>query len=121
MNMRQFLEKKVIVDPERVLLHFQDQEISYTHFNSKINGVAQGLLDIGMKKGDRVGLMLANCAEFLYCWFRCSKIGAVMVPINTAFKAEETKYILSHSEAGTLIMDYSLWEVVKDIRRERQR
>jgi len=118
MNMRQFLEKKVIVDPERVLLHFEDQEISYTHFNSKVNGVAQGLLDIGVKKGDRVGLMLSNCPEFLYCWFGCNKIGAIMVPINTAFKADETKYILNHSEAGTLIVEYSLWKAIQDIRRE---
>jgi len=115
MNMRQFLEKKVIVDPERVLLHFQDREISYTHFNSKVSGVAQGLLDIGVKKGDRVGLMLSNCPEFLYCWFGCNKIGAVMVPINTAFKADETKYILNHSEASTLIVDYSLWENVSKL------
>lgn len=118
MNVRQFLEGKVSKNPDKIFLYFQDQEITYKDFNASVNRVANGLLHLGVKKGDRVCLMLPNCPEFLYSWFGCQKIGAVMVPINTAFKGPETKYIVNHSEANTLIVDSPFLEVIQAIRGE---
>ncbi len=116
--MREFVEGKVAKNPGKTLLYFQEQEITYGDFNANINRVANGLVRLGVKKGDKVGLMLPNCPEFLYSWFGLNKIGAVMVPINTAFKGPETKYVLNHSEANTLIVDSLLWEVIRGIRGE---
>ena len=56
-----------------------------------------------MKKGDKVCLMLPNIPVFLAIWLALTKIGGVIVPINTSFKASETQYIINHSEARYFI------------------
>lgn len=118
MNVREFVEGKVAKNPSKTFLYFQDQEITYGDFNSNINGVANGLLQLGVQKGDRVCLMLPNCPEFLYSWFGLHKTGAIMVPINIAFKGQETRYILNHSEANTVIVDPLFLDVIRSIRGE---
>ena len=66
MNMREFVEGKVGKNPGKTFLCFQEQEITYGDFNANTNRVANGLVHLGVKKGDKVGLMLSNCPEFLY-------------------------------------------------------
>jgi crotonobetaine/carnitine-CoA ligase len=75
-------------------------------------------LDLGIRKGDRVCFLLPNCPEFLYAWLGLAKIGAILVPINTNYKTEETKYIINHSEASTILVHSSLKTVIESIRSE---
>jgi len=105
MNLREFIESKVKKNPSKPFLFFEKEVISYDDFDRKINQMGNGLRELGVKKGDRVALMLSNRPEFLYAWFGLAKIGAVMVPVNTAFKEQETSYILHHSEAVGLITE----------------
>ena len=63
-------------------------------------------LDVG--KGDRVALFLPNCPEYLICWFGLSALGAISVPVNTAYKRDETAYILNHAGAKALVAHQSL-------------
>ena len=65
----------------------------------------------GITKGDRVALFLPNCPEFLYCWFGLSMIGGISVPINTAYKKDETFYILDNSEASAFVAHQTLLSV----------
>ena len=120
MNIREFVESKVEKNPDKPFLYFEDEVVSYEEFNQKINQVANGLLDMGVKKGDRVCLMLPNVPEFLYGWFGLAKIGAVMVPINIAFKENETGYILNHSDAVGVIVDSGHLPIVKEIKKTSQ-
>ena len=105
-------------NPDKVFLYFGEQEVTYREFNENINRAANVFLDLGIKKGDRVCFFLPNCPEFLYGWFGLAKIGAVLVPINTNYKTEETKYIVNHSEANSILVHSSLREVVDHIRPE---
>ena len=57
-----------------------------------------------------VGLFLPNCIEYLYCWFGLSLLGAISVPINTAYKRDETAYLLNDAGAAALVTDPSLAE-----------
>jgi crotonobetaine/carnitine-CoA ligase len=60
-----------------VYLYFQDQEITYEELDRKANQVAKGFLESGIRKGDKVSLLLPNYLEFLYPWFGLNKMGAV--------------------------------------------
>ena len=100
MNIRELLEAQASKNPSKVFLYFDEQEVTYKEFNEQINRAANVFLDLGVKKGDRVCFFLPNCPEYLYAWFGLAKIGAVLVPINTNYKTEETKYIVNHSEAN---------------------
>ena len=63
---------------------------------------------MGVSHGDRVCLFMPNCIEYLYCWFGLSELGAISVPINTAYRRDETAYILNNAEAVALVADPSL-------------
>ena len=54
---------------------------------------------------------MPNCVEYLYCWFGLSELGAISVPINTAYRRDETAYILNNAEAVALVTDPSLADV----------
>jgi crotonobetaine/carnitine-CoA ligase len=116
MNIRQLIETNSKKNPKKVFLYFGEQTVTYEEFNENINRAANVFLNLGIRKGDRVCFFLPNCPEFLYGWFGLTKIGAILVPINTAYRTEETKYILNHSEANSILVHSSLKKVVDQIR-----
>lgn len=120
MNIRTFIESKVERNPDKPFLYFEDEVVSYEEFDQKINQAANGFLDMGVKKGHRVCIMLPNVPEFLYGWFGLAKIGAVMVPINIAFTENEAGYILNHSEALGVIVDSERLPIVVEIKKRSE-
>lgn len=118
MDLRTFWESKVQKNPDKVFLHYEGEEISYSEFDSRINQAANAFVEMGIGKEDRVCLMLPNIPEFLYSWFGLCKIGAVMVPVNTAFKVNETQYIVNHSEATGLIVSEDYLPIAFEIQRD---
>jgi carnitine-CoA ligase len=117
-NLRELLETQSKKDPDKVFLYFAEQQVTYKEFNENVNRAANAFLSLGVKKGDRACFFLQNCPEYLYGWLGLAKIGAILVPINTNYKTEETRYILNHSEANTLMVHASLKDVIEKIRPE---
>src|SRR5512140_2400527 len=66
----------------KTFLLFEEERVTFDRFNEQVNRVANSLLRQGIKKGDKVAVMLPNCPDFLYLWFGIAKMGGVMVPIN---------------------------------------
>lgn len=118
MTVRDFIESKVERHPDKAFLFFEEEKLSYEQFDRKVNQAANGFLEWGVKKGDRVGLLLPNIPEFLYGWFGLMKIGAVMVPINTAFRENEAGYILNHSEAVGVLADPEHLPIAREIQKK---
>lgn len=104
--------------PDKVFMYYRDITKTYGEMNELANRIGNGLLSLGIKKGDRVNVLVPNRPEFIYAWFGLMKIGAVMVPINVQFKPDEIKYIINNSEAGTLITTGAFQEAVSKIRGE---
>src|SRR5262249_37942046 len=115
MNIRQLLESRVRQHPDKAFVIFEDQVISYADFDTTVNRVASGFLRLGINAGDRVCVMVSNCPEFLYAWFGLMKIGAILVPINSAFRRTETQYIAQHADAAAIVVDAATGPVVADI------
>ena len=118
MNIRELIETTARKNAKKTFLYFADQEVSYEEFDKNINKAANVFLELGIKKGDRVCFFLPNSPEFIYGWLGLLKVGAVLVPINTNYRTEETKYIVNHSEANTILVHSSLNDVVDKIRSE---
>ena len=97
------LERRAVTYAEKTYLYWKDEEASYADFNRRVNQVANGFLAAGVRQGEKVALLLANCPEFLYAFFACARVGAVVVPVNPQLKAEEVQYILDNCEAGALL------------------
>jgi long-chain acyl-CoA synthetase len=93
------LDLAMQISPDKVAIVFEGTEVTYHSFDAAANQVANGLISLGIRSGDRVCVQLENCPEFLYIYFGILRAGAVMVPANVMYKAEEMGHILSDSGA----------------------
>jgi crotonobetaine/carnitine-CoA ligase len=108
------LEEQAATHADRVFLDFKGEaQVSYRQLDENANRFANGFLKCGVGKNTKVAVMLPNCPEYLYCWFGLAKIGAVMVPINTAHKGELLNYIIDSSDAEAIVTDPALIERVR--------
>ena len=89
--------------------------ISYRQLNENANRYANAFLERGITKNAKVAIMLPNCPEYLYSWFGLAKIGAVIVPVNTAQKGELLQYIIDSSDAAAIVTDEILLSRVREI------
>ena len=78
-------------------------ELTWRDFDKKANRFANLLLSRGVKKGDKVSILLMNCLEWLPIYFGILKAGAVAVPLNYRYTAEEIKYCVELSDSDVLI------------------
>ena len=72
-------------------------EITWGEFDKRANRFANLLLSRGIKKGDRVAILLMNCIEYLPIYFGILKTGALVVPLNYRYTADEIRYCLKLS------------------------
>ena len=84
------------------LCHYR-REITWRVFDEKANRVANMLLARGIKKGDKVGILLMNCLEWLPIYFGILKTGALAVPLNYRYTAEEIRYCVDLAEVNILL------------------
>ena len=78
-------------------------EITWEDFNKRANRFANFLLSRGVKKGDRVAILLMNCIEYLPIYFGILKTGALAVPLNYRYTADEIKYCLKLSDSDAIV------------------
>ncbi|MFP3551126.1 AMP-binding protein [Paraburkholderia sp. SIMBA_049] len=93
----QFLVDTARRFPERPAVVFREQEIrwSWQEFQQEVDVLASGLLELGIQKGDRVGIWSPNRVEWLMTQFATARIGAVLVNINPAYRLAELEYALN--------------------------
>ena len=78
-NSRKYKNKTAII--------FEEKKISYNSLNKTVSNLSASLSDIGVRKGDKIGLVLHNSPEFIYIILAAAKIGAAIVPLNTTLPA----------------------------------
>lgn len=76
---------------------------TYRQLADEVNAVALGLVDLGVEKGDRVGIWAPNCAEWTFTQLATAKIGAILVNINPAYRVHELEYVLNQAGIRTLV------------------
>jgi long-chain acyl-CoA synthetase len=106
LNLAMLLELSARRDPGKVALILNDIKLRYAELNGAANKVANGLVGLGVRPGDKVALMLPNTPHFVICYYAILKTGATVVPLNVLFKRHEVEYHLEDSDAVTLIV----WE-----------
>lgn len=107
LNLGLFLTRRAFLSPDREAYvdSHSGLRLTYQELNSRSNQVANGFLAAGISKGERVGLLLMNSAEFMEAYFALAKIGAVVVPLNWRLVPDELEFILKDSETKRLIFD----------------
>lgn len=100
----EFFEKEVEKHPDREFMVYPDRDLRFTYleFNQRVDMLAKGLLSIGLKKGDHMGIWAKNVPDWLTFMFATAKIGVVLVTVNTAYKSHELAYVMKQSDMKAL-------------------
>lgn len=102
---------------DKVFVRDAERRVTYRELSEGSNRVANSLTQrLGIAKGDKVAVLLPNCADFLYLQFGIAKAGAVMVPVNTLAKADLLAHFLNNSDASVVIVDAPLLPLVESVR-----
>lgn len=102
---------------DKTAIVYEDRSYTYHEFNEAVNRFANGLIDLGVKKGEKVALMMKNSDHFAISYFACAKVGAIIVPMNFRLVEREIAYILDQSDSALVISD-SEFETLIDSARQ---
>jgi acyl-CoA synthetase (AMP-forming)/AMP-acid ligase II len=91
------------------------REMTWREFDDKANQFANLLISRGINKGDQVAILMMNCLEWLPIYFGILKTGAIAVPLNYRYTADEIKYCLDLSEADAVIFGFEFIERMESI------
>ena len=121
-NLGALLDEAAREAGEQVIWDFfeEGQKETYAALNRRVNGIAGNLLRLGVRKGTHVAVMLPNIPVFPALWLALARIGAVMVPVNIAYRERELAFVLNDSEAEFLVIDAALRAVVEACRDSGQ-
>src|SRR5690349_17265656 len=103
LNLAVLLTESTKKYPNETAVILDSFKLTYAQLNALTNQFANGLSRLGIKQGDKVGIMLPNLPQFVIAYYGIVKLGAVVIPLNVLFKADEVEYTLRDSEAVALI------------------
>jgi fatty-acyl-CoA synthase len=92
--------------PDReVLVHVASGErFTYLEFQAEVDRIARGLMSLGIAKGQHVGIWATNYTEWLLTQYATAKIGAVLVPVNPAYRTHELAYLIEQAQLNALVI-----------------
>jgi len=109
------LKRSSLKLPEKTAILFENERISYEELNTRVNQVANAMIKMGVKKGDKVASLLFNTPELIEIYFAAAKIGAVNIPVNFRLVSKEVSYIVSQSDSVVFFYDTSLRKIVDSL------
>ena len=116
MNTTDFLSIATAICPERDCVIFEGKRLTYARINDRVNQLAHVLDGLGVRKGDRVGMVCVNCNQHVESYFATAKVGGIFVPLNYRSKAEELEYMIQLAEIKILFVGSRYLDLVHSIR-----
>lgn len=115
MNTTDFFSVAAAICPDRDFMVFEGTKTTYMQASARINSLAYKLAEMGIEKGDRIGMVSVNCPQYVETYFAAAKNGAIFVPLNFRATEEELEYMLSASETKFLFVGERYLEMAKDM------
>ena len=91
-------------DNEALVSRHQGLRYTYRELKAQVDQAARGFLQLGLEKGERIGIWAPNCAEWAITQFATAKLGAILVNINPAYRLSELEYALKQSGCAMLVL-----------------
>jgi len=118
LSVSDWIKKWAMILPKKIALVYDDRPMTYAALNERINRLSHALLNLGVKRGDRVAALLTNCVEFFEIFFACSKIEAIFVPLNFRLAGPEIAYIINDCTAETLFFSGEFSDRITTIKED---
>jgi len=109
------LAKRLARHAGDVLILGDDRTLTYTEVEAGSNRVANGLEGIGVASGDTVLVMMPNVPEFVLTWIGLGKLGAIQVPVNTAYRGNLLVHVVNDSAARVMIVEEQFLDRLSDV------
>ena len=103
MTLGEMLERSAEKYPDKIALVFKEQQVNYQDLNADANRLGRALNAMGIEDGDKVGLLMPNCPEFVMGVFAALKAGAVFVALNGLLSGRELTYVINNSDTKVII------------------
>jgi len=116
MNTAEFLNIATAICPDKEAIIFEGRRYTFSQLNERVNRLANGLAELGVKQGDRVALVQVNCNQCVETYFAVAKLGAIYVPLNFRAKGEEITYMMNTAEVHTLFAGDRYVDLINSIR-----
>ena len=113
-TIRQRLERRAREDANLLFCQYEDEKIYYGDLDKNVNRVANGLLNLGIKPGERISLMLSNHPDYIYLILACAKTGIIYIPLNTSLRGPSLDLLLQLADSRVLIVDAVFKDVIRD-------
>ena len=107
-NVGDLLTRSAARSPRQLAIVDGERRLTYCEFNEAANRLAHGFASLGYGRGDALGLMSGNRAEFLITYFACAKLGLVCVPLNLFWRHGELAYVLNHAGVRGMVVEAAL-------------
>jgi acyl-CoA synthetase (AMP-forming)/AMP-acid ligase II len=114
MNIGAYLSQNARKYMNKLAVECDGRTYTYRELNEEVNRLAHGLIHMGVKKGNKIALMMKNSDHFVVSFFAAAKLGAVIVPINFRLTASEVHYILNQSESIMVFCDEEFEQVIDE-------
>lgn len=116
LNLGQMLTVNSLKYPNAIAIKDKSRALTYPELNARVNKLAHKLYTLGLKKGDKVAVLLENCIEIVEVFLATAKTGIVTVPINFRLVGVEIEYIIENSDAKAFIVHDDFTDKVKPIK-----
>lgn len=116
MNLGQLLKANAKKFPAAIAVKDSARSFTYQETNKRVNRLCHSLLALGLKKGDKVAVLLENSIEIIEVYLATAKTGLVIVPMNFRLVGRDIDYIVNNSDAQALIVDQEFAPVIDDIK-----
>jgi len=116
LNLGEILRVNAGKHPDKLALKDARRQLTFAEYDRRSCRLANGLLGLGLKKGDRVAVISHNCLEFMELYAATAKSGIVAVPINWRISPEDMEYVINNSEAKALLFGGEFLDTVEKIR-----
>lgn len=116
LNLGQILKLNAKKFPRSIALKDRSRSLTYPELNDRVNKLANALLSQGLKKGDKVAVLLENCFEIVEVYLATAKTGLVIVPVNFRLIGKEIQYIVDNSDAKMFIVHDEFTDTVDGIK-----
>ncbi len=105
MNLGELVARNARMLPHKEALVYEDRRFTWFEVNERVNAIANTLIELGLKKGDKVAMWMFNTDYFVFVFYGIVKAGGVAVPVNFRLAPPEAEYIFDHCDAVALVFD----------------
>jgi len=118
LNLGKLLLRSSLCYPNKIAIYYGEEGITYKELNRRVNKLANGLKELGIREGDRIALWLYNCPQFIEAMYACWKAGFIIVPMHSKANPREVISLLKNSEPTCIIIHEDFLPYLELIKEE---